>query len=87
MKVIKKAIDDLVLYTRIVKDGGTLSEEEKMNADTAYGFLFDPEYTIMIGDMEVTTEQLISHWDIENVEAWRRMTRKKIQDLVEGRKK
>lgn len=87
MKVIKKAIDDLVLYTQIAKDGGTLSEEDKMNASTAYGFLFDPEYTIKIGDMEVTTKELISHWDIEDVDGWREMTKKRIQDLVEGRKK
>lgn len=87
MKVIKKAIDDLVLYTRIIKDGGTLSEEEKMNADTAYGFLFDPEYTIRIGNMEITTEELIAHWDVEDVDGWRRMIKNRIEDLVEGRKK
>jgi hypothetical protein len=87
VKVIKKAIDDLVLYTRISKNGGKLSEEELLYANTAYGFLFDPEYTIQIGNMELTTAELISHWDIEDIDKWREEIRKKIKELVNSRKK
>lgn len=87
MRVIQKAIDDLALFTRMHEDGETLTEEDKMYADTAYSFLFNPEYTVTIGNIEITVEELISIWGCENPERWRDMLRDKIKKLVVTKRK
>lgn len=89
MSVIRKAINDLALYSKVIQDGGKLSEEEITNAETAYGFLFDPEYTIQIGNMELTTEELLSHWPEEfyNIDRWRKDKKEEIKKLIEVKRK
>jgi DNA-directed RNA polymerase subunit RPC12/RpoP len=52
MKVINRAIDDLVIYTIYELEGKELKEEEKEYKESAYGFLFDENYTIALDDYE-----------------------------------
>jgi hypothetical protein len=87
MRVIQKAIDDLALYRRMHADGEELSEEDVLYADTAYSFLFNPEYTIMIGTMELTLEELLAMWGCENITTWRERVRKKVQVLEQEKRK
>ena len=87
MRVIQKAIDDLALFTRAHEDGEELSEEDMYYADTAYNFLFDPEYMIRIGKMELTTEELIALWGQENISRWRKRVKKKVKKLVITKRK
>ena len=87
MRVIQKAIDDLALFTRMREDGEELSEEDTYYADTAYNFLFNPEYTIQIGKMELTTEELIALWGQENVHRWRKRVKEKAKRLVKTKRK
>ena len=82
MKVIQKAIDDLATFTRTYEDGEKLSDEEKMYADTAYGFLFDPEYAIDLGGYDITLEELLEFWGCESVNRWREDLRERIKVLV-----
>jgi hypothetical protein len=82
MRVIQKAIDDLALFTRMHEDGEFISEENMIYANTAYNFLFNPEYTIQIGDIEITVEELISLWGCENPTSWREILKEKIDKLV-----
>lgn len=85
MRVVQKAIDDLILYRTLYKQGTKLNEEQTLYADTAYSFLFVPEYTIMVGDIEMTTEDLFSLWNIENISKWRKNLREKINNEVTKR--
>lgn len=87
MRVIQKAIDDLALFTRMREDNEKLSEEDIHYANTAYNFLFNPEYTIQIGKMELTTEELISLWGCEDVGGWRIRVRKRVKRLVKAKRR
>lgn len=87
MRVIQKAIDDLALYRRMHADGEELSEEDVLYADTAYNFLFNPEYTIMVGTMELTLEELLGMWGCENMTAWRERVREKVKMLEKEKRK
>lgn len=87
MRVILKAIDDLALYRRMHADGENLSEEDIFHADTAYNFLFNPEYTITIGNMELTLEELLAIWGCEDVDGWRKKTRERVKCLEAEKRK
>ena len=50
MKVITRAIDDVALYKVMRHKGKKLKEEELENEASAFGFLFDNEYRIPMGD-------------------------------------
>ena len=64
------------------EDGRELSEEDLFNKQTAHDFLFDEEYTISIGDLEMTTNELISIWGCEDPSGWRELVREKVNSLV-----
>jgi hypothetical protein len=69
------------------EDGEKLSEEDIHYADTAYNFLFNPEYTIQIGKMELTTKELISLWGCEDVDGWRVRLKDKVKKLVKAKRR
>lgn len=87
MEVIKKAEEDLALFIRMQEDGEKLSDEDKLAADTAYGFLFNPEYTIWLGDIEVTLEELLENWYVvKNMDQWRKREWAKIREKAEKKR-
>lgn len=53
MKVLHRAIDDVVLYTVMRENGVELKEEDLEFEASAHGFLFDDEYRIPMDDYEV----------------------------------
>lgn len=53
LKVISRAIDDLVIYQLYRAEGKELKEEEKEYESSAYNFLFNDEYTIPLDDYNV----------------------------------
>jgi len=87
MEVIKKAEEDLALFIRMHEDGEKLSDEDKFHADTAYGFLFDPEYTIWLGNTEITLEELLENWySVKSMEQWREKQWIKIREKVKRKR-
>lgn len=50
MKVIHRAIDDIVMYRSMREEDKELNEEEEEFEDSAYKFLFDDEYRIPVDD-------------------------------------
>jgi hypothetical protein len=63
MKVINRAIDDLVIYGLYELEGKQLKEEEKEYRDSANGFLFDNEYTISLDDYDAVVRCLKCNMD------------------------
>ena len=56
MKVIHRAIDDIVIY-RVSKDANKPIKEEELDAvNDAYGFLFHDEYKIPFDNYSVNVE-------------------------------
>jgi len=53
MKVLHRAIDDIVLYTVMRDNGIPLKEEDIEFEQSAYGFLFDDDYRIPMDDYDV----------------------------------
>jgi hypothetical protein len=58
LKVISRAIDDLVIYGLYRAEGKELKDDEKEYEASAYGFLFDEEYTIPLDDYPVIIQCL-----------------------------
>lgn len=88
MQVITKAKEDLALFIRMYEDGEDLSDEDKFYADTAYNFLFVEEYTISLGDIEVTLEELLRNWrNIKSMKDWRKRQWKDIRKKVTQKRK
>lgn len=56
MKVIHRAIDDIVMYRSMKEIGKDLSEEDLEFEDSAYKFLFDDNYRIPVDDYLVDIE-------------------------------
>jgi len=131
MKVLHKAVDDIVTFTIKIEDGEELTKEEEYEIETANGILFDPDWRVPIDDYyvevicsrcghawamkmsvvaseeaicakckrktkpkttsyivsdkhvvrEISLEELLSIWGLENVEAFREGTRRQIEDL------
>jgi hypothetical protein len=50
MKVITRAIDDVALYKVMRHKGRKLKEEELLNEESAWEFLFNDDYRIPMGD-------------------------------------
>ena len=82
MKVILKAIDDLASISRMEEDEEKISEEEWLYAETAHGFLFDPEYVIDLDGKDITLEELLENWGCEDINKWRERTKQRIQILI-----
>ena len=87
MRVIQKAIDDLALFTRMYEDKEKISEEEWGYAETAHGFLFDPDYVIDIDGKDVSLADLLDNWGCEDVVGWRTKTSKRVRQLVIEKRK
>lgn len=56
MKVIHRAIDDIVMYRSMKDMGKELNEEDLEFEDTAYKFLFDDNYRIPVDDYLIDIE-------------------------------
>ncbi len=74
IKVLHKAVEDIVLFRLMKEEEKELTEEEKGYEKSAYGLLFDPKYKIPFDDYYVkvickcgaTKQQLISLVVAEN---------------------
>ena len=138
MKVLHRAIDDVVLYT-VMRDSGTpLKEEDLEFEQSAHDFLFDDSYRIPMDDYDVmidcfgckkysykdkmsvlsagysrcpkcyttqeekvtsykiasgkpvkdiSLEELLALWGIDDIDGFRKGTRARIEELVEKKKK
>ena len=53
MKVLHRAIDDIVLYTVMRDSNISLKEEDLEIEESAHGFLFDDDYRIHMDDYEI----------------------------------
>lgn len=137
LKVISRAIDDLVMYQTYRAEGKELRDDEKEYEATAYGFLFDEEYTVPLDDyiaivkcqkcnneteklmslvisedffcpecknkitaktavanivstkvkVEITLEELLSYWGMDNIKAFRIGCKKRIKELINKRRR
>jgi len=56
MKVIHRAIDDIVMYKSMRETDKSLSEEDEEFEDSAYHFLFNDNYRILVDDYLVDIE-------------------------------
>jgi len=53
MKVLHRAIDDIVLYTIMRENGDRFKKEDLEFEASAHGFLFDDDYRIPMGDYRI----------------------------------
>lgn len=76
-KILEQAIKDYIAYHK------SEDEQEKEAWATAQGFIFDPEYLVSWGDIELSPGNLLDMIDID-IDWVREQTRRKFKKEIDG---